>query len=818
MKNRSRWILWGILGAVAILAAVLIVVLWVPSLSRVPDDAVLVPRDVPSLQEALDRVSPGATIVIQASAGPIQGPILITVPDITLISSGGRVSIDSVGNEPALTIRADGVIVRGLDITSESIGLQIDASECTIEDLHIESVPIGIQLNHASRCVLKSVDVNAGRIGLELIDSSGVFVDDLTVVGASEYGVRLLGSRSNSLRNLNLSENAVGISIEQASTDNVIEGSDIKFSSIAGIEIRSSNDNSLLGNTLDSVRIGIMIERVTGTDIRGCEVRKPTVSGIFLQQAVQNRIVENRIDGSQGTGIQLTQSAENTLFYNDMSDCRAGGIQLISSGKNLIMGNEIDNCSIGIQITRSNDTRILRNRVSSSELCSFFVSLGSSNRLLDNVSIGGSYGMILNESGGNTLLRNTLNGANRAGFFLVRTLGENHVAENDVRACTWGLVLAASTRDRITYNRFTDNEIGVLATQLGGGTRIEGNTLAGNEIGFKQQTNLAGLESDLDAFGIVLPESTESALPILSNNVFKDNADYDIQNESTIRLLLAAGNWWGAASIRAPLNAVVSNGVSLEQSAWKGTIAVGTGSDDVRVLLGRILQLTLAEEGFRVIDLVGMGHQERVQQALLDADVDLIWWSGAAFEAQAPMEGSSSVVLPTPAREGWRIIVSARLAEGLTELTVSELADWYNETGERLRYTATTTFGDESFEAFLAAYELDESVRSFVQAEKLVEVEALLKFGAVDVVIVRSLEETLTLSGFSAIEDDLLVLGQDPISMIVQQSISTKYPEVNDILKTMGERLTSEVLHDLVSRIRLLHMEPKDVAREFLRQ
>jgi len=817
MKNRSRWILWSILGAAGVLAVVLVVMLWIAGPSRLPDDVVLVPRDVPSLQEALDRVSPGATIAIQASAGPIQGPILITVPDITLISSGGRASVNSIGGQPALTIRADGVILRGLDITSESIGLQIDASDCTIEDLHIESAPIGIRLSYASRCVLKSVDVNAGRIGLELIDSSSVFVDGLTIVGASEYGVRLLGSRNNSLRNLNISGNAVGISIEEASADNVIEASEIEFSSTIGIEIRNSNDNALIGNTLDSVRIGIMLERVTGTEIRGCEIRRPTVSGVFLQQAVQNRIVETRIDGSQGTGIQLTQSAENTLSYNDISDCRESGITLIGSGKNLLMGNEMDSCSIGIQITRSNDTRILRNRASNSKLCGFLVSLGSSNRLLDNVSIGGSYGMILTESGDNTLLRNTLNGADRAGLFLVRTLGENYVAENDVRACTWGLLLAASTRDRITCNRFTDNEIGVLSTQLGSGTRIEGNTLAGNDIGLKQLTNLAELKSDLDALGIVLPQSTESAVPILSNNVFKDNVDYDIQNESTIHLL-AAGNWWGAASIRDPINAVVSNGVSLEQSAWKGTIAIGSGSDDVRVLLGHILQLALAEEGFRVIDLVGMGHQERVQQALLDADVDLIWWSGAAFEAQTPMEGSSYVVLPTLAHEGWRIIISARLAEGLTELTASGLANWYNETGEPLRYTASTAFGDESFEAFLTAYEMGESVRSFAQVEALEEVEALLKFKAVDVAIVGSLEETLTLSGFPTIEDELRVLGQDPISMIVQQSILTKYPEVNNVLKTLGERLTSEVLHNLVSRIRLLHKEPKDVAREFLQQ
>ena len=104
MKNRSRWTLWGILGVVGVTAAVLIVVLWVVEPSGLPVGAVFVPRDVSSLQDALDGSSPGATIVIQAEAGPIQVPILITVSDITLVSSGGRAVLHGTGGAPALSI------------------------------------------------------------------------------------------------------------------------------------------------------------------------------------------------------------------------------------------------------------------------------------------------------------------------------------------------------------------------------------------------------------------------------------------------------------------------------------------------------------------------------------------------------------------------------------------------------------------------------------------------------------------------------------------------------------------------------------------
>lgn len=817
MKNRSRWVLWGSLGAAGIVAAVLSVVLWGPAPSRLPADAIFIPRDVPSLQEALDGALPGATIAIQASDIPILGPISIDVPDITLVSSGGRVRVSGMGENPAVSIRADGVTVRGFDLASESIGLQVNASDCTIEDLQVESTPTGIQINYASRCVLRSVEVRAAGTGVELIGSSSTSVENLAIDGSSDYGIRLIGSWNNSLANLALSENAVGISIEEASTDNVIEASVIESCSIAGIVIRSSNDNTLIDNALDSARIGIMLERVTGVEIRDCEVARSTESSILLQQAVQNRVLETRIEQSQGSGIELTQSAENTLSSNQIVGCREGGIHLINSGKNLIMGNEVDSSPIGIHIERSDDNRVLRNRVSNAQLCGYLMSSGTSNRLLDNASIGGSFGMVLAEADRSTLLRNLANGADRAGLCLISTGGENYVSENELRACTWGLLLAETTHDRITQNQVLGNDIGMLLIGLGSGTRIEGNTIADNEIGLKQQGDLGVLEDDLAALGIVRPQNTISSIPILTNNMFANNTDYDIQNE-TVKTLLAAGNWWGSARVRDPSDAVVSDGVSLEQSAWKGTVAVGTGSDDVRILLGRILQWTLAEEGFRVIDLVGMGPSERVQQAIIDADVDLIWWSGTDLALATPIVGSASVVVPTPALEGWSIIVSAQLANRLAEPTVSSLVELVDDTGEQFRYAATSMLAEESFQAFLEAYALAESNRSFIQAENLAEVEALLKFGAVDVVFVGSLEETLTLAGFQAIEDEHQVLESNSISMIVQQSLTAKYPEAQDILVMLADQLTSEVLHDLMRRIRALHKEPEDVAREYLQQ
>jgi len=817
MRNLSRRVIWGGVGVIALLAAILLAVLWMIGSSDLPKDAILVPRDAASLQEALALASAGATIAIQQSTGPIQGPIVISTPDLSIISTGGRVRLNAVGTDPAVSIQAAGVTLRGFDISSENVGIQVAGSDCRIEDVRVKSATVGIQLAQVTRCVLQSVETSGGQIGIELIDSANTEMANLTIAGASEYGVRLHGSRNNSLKNLSLSENAVGMSLESASVNNVIESSQIESSSIAGIQIRSSNDNTLLDTTLSSCRVGIALEAVTGTEIRECSVLASTESAVVLQQAVQNRILETQIDGSQGAGIQLTQSAENALFYNRISNCHGSGIVLVTSGRNLLMGNEVDGCSTGIQLSRSNDTRILRNTVSQASLCGLFLSQGRSNRLLDNVLTGGTFGILVSESGSNTILRNVLSDSEGAGMLLIGSAGENHVSDNDIYDNARGLILAAATRDLLTQNYVSNNEDGIVIVGLGNGVRIEGNTILENGIGLTVASNLDAVKADLAALGIELPQADENIVPILANNIFKDNESFDIQNDTLVPLP-AADNWWGAISSRDVSKAVVSDGVSLEQSAWNGVIAVGTGADDVRILLGRILQFALTEAGFRVIDLVGMGPSELVQQALADSDVDLICWSGATAGIQPLIEITPSSVVSTSAVQGWSVIVSAQLAGQLAGASVSDLAAWVSESGESLRYAATAELSEESADTFLAGYGLTETVRSLTRAEALEEVEALLKFGAVDVAIVGSLEETLTRAGFLAITDDLQLLDEEPISLIVQQAVSTNYSEISGILAVLGEQLTTDVLHDLVSRIRLLHQEPEDVARAFLQQ
>ena len=816
MNVRNRWTLWLVPAVIAILAIVGLVVLRGLWADRIPEGAVVVPRDAPTLQDALADASPGSVIVIQGAQSPLQGPIRIATDHITLTAIGERVELNGVGAEPALTIAADGVTVQGFDVTSESVGVRVQASDCRLSDLDIRETPIAIQVAAAARCELGAITISGGDLGLDIAESASIDVRSVVISGASQYGIRLKGVRAGVLEAVELDGNDVAIALEEGSTDNLIVACVVRDSTVAGIEIRGSNDNTVRETTLHGCRVGVLLDGVTGIGIERCTAEESGLSGIMLQQSIQNRVVETRIDKSGANGIQLSQSHENALLYNHIRDSAENGIYAVASGKNLILGNRIERCAIGLIADGCDDLRILRNEMISPAMCGVLVSESQSSRVFDNEFVGGRFGAVLAACEGTKVLRNTITSASTAALSSIDSRGGNQLTENLARASGWGVLIVGSAQDLWAYNTINANDVGCWLAGIGDGLRIEGNTFADNRVALGFRSDAAWLSDALSRLDLSVSTDGGTSLPLLTNNVFLGSEEADIRNEGTVTLL-AAGNWWGSDVERDPSSATTFGSVSLDVSAWKGTIAVGSGADDVSLVLGRILQQVLEGAGYRVIDLIGLGVSDRLRQALLDEDVDLIWWDGIGAEDSAPpaADGAAAVV-STRASNGWRIVVSAQLAEQLAEPTVSGLASWMQTTGGPLRFTATTSLYDEAFDAFAAAYALRDSVRSFTPAESLSEVEALLKFGAVDVAIVRSLEETLTLSGFVALSDDREVLERREISMIVKASVVDEFPEILDVLDSLGERLTERVLHDLVSRVRLLRKEPADVAKGFL--
>jgi parallel beta-helix repeat protein len=775
---------------------------------RWPDGAIFVPRDVATLQSALDGASDGATIVLQTRNEPLAGPVVVDVPNVTIASAGRQAALSADGADPALTIRADGVTVRGVTIASESIGIRVEAARCTIEDVRVEGAPIGIQLTGAQGCAVRRIEIDGGQTGIELASSGGNLFAKVAVRSASESGVKLLGSWGNTLDTVTVSDAPIGISLQRGSSENELRDCRIERAAITGVEFRGAVDNVLVRGSIRETGIGIALGGVTGISVDGCEIVDAAVAGISLEQAIQNQVTGARIDGSQDAGIRLTQSGENALSYNCIAECAGAGIRVDGSHRNLLIGNRVSTSGIGIDAERTSEARILRNTIESSDGIGIRLVGGADNRLLDNRVTGGAWGVVLSDSRENTLLRNRIEAQSTVGLAVVSGSQATRAGENELKGNLAGVLMADASRSEVLNNSIVGNDIGMWLVRSGSEVRIEGNAIDSNRIGLRQTD-----DADIGAIDTELGDGGEVAEPVLANNRFADSGELDISNE-TETPIYAGGNWWGDAAISGDTrSAVVSGSVDLEGSAWKGIVAVGTETDLPQELLGRILQHALTAAGFRVIDLIGLGGSERLREALRVEDVDFVWWGTS--ETILP-DGDAIVTTPIPASRRWTAVVPAAAVEPLAESTLSAYAAGLRESGRVLRYAATAAFDNGAAEGFEVAYGLAERVDSVQRTDGLGETETLLKFGAVDMAIVDNLEETLTSSDFVALDDDLGAFESADLLVAVRSDLLDRHPEIGAILTDLGATLTTEAIHDLVSRIRLLQHPVETAAREHL--
>jgi parallel beta-helix repeat protein len=787
--------------------------------TRIPSGAIVIPRDVPTLEEALARAESGAIILLDAERLGDVGPVSIDVEGITLGSWKGRARLRGSGIEPALSVQADGVTIRDLDISADHIGVLLTGSGGRLENVDVRDAPVGVQLSGVRGFTLEEVRISGAQIGLELVSSGGNVLRAVTVDGAAEVGVKILASLGNTLERFVVTHSPVGVSLTQGSTDNRLVDGRVATCESAGVEVRRSIDNLLIHVEVTDAHVGIIFDRVSGCVVDQCRVERTSATGILLQQSVKNRLTENVIASCAGDGMLLQQSSENTLAYNEVRGTVGAGIRMDDGGRNLVTGNDLEGGG-GIQVRGASSCRILRNEVSAGTV-GILLEGGADHQVFDNRLLASGFGVALVGATGTTVLRTEIRYATEAGLVVMNGANANSIVQNRFESSGIGLFVDGAARSEIRENEIVRNGVGISIVRPGPTLRIEGNDIQGNGVGLRQSDPSDVPDLRYDWLGVTpSTEEGDGAAPVLANNTFSGNTRWDIRNEAE-SALHAGGNWWGQAlPSRDPAGAVVLGNVLLQQSAWKGTIAIATQNGNLAILLGRILQEALIGAGYRVIDLIGMEDVRLVRDAILAKDADLMWWDAdAAGDSVAAPDGEAGVeAFGIPARRGWVAVVSASVADGLSEKTLEALALGLRASGETLRWAAPLAFGEEALAVFEGAYGFGESVSDVDWTKNLEETEALLKFGVADLAIVDSLEETVTLSGFVPLSDGRGALTSTEIAALVRSDLVGEESEARFVLTQLQSRLTGDSLHDLISRVRLLHREPDVVAREFLKR
>ncbi len=807
---RRRYLIWGSAAAALLVTGALT---WFFVAARI-SGAIVVPRDFPTIQSALEHAAPGARIIVRANGGPYQGKLVIQTPDVSIVAAGGRAVITCSGTKTGVTIGARGVTLRGFEVRSCDVGIQLKlASSVTLDDIVITEARIGIRLGESDGNVLRSISVRNGEIGIAMTSANRNMLHRIRIDAVTNVGIRLSSAWSNTIEHATVNGARIGISLEDDSEENRIASFVGNECSTSGVEILNSSSNAVTTSLLADCGVGITLNAAADNTIERNRIQNSVKQGISLYKSQQNMISLNTVSDGCKDGISLFESSDNSLVCNSVIGCSETGIMLESVRSSLLLGNKIDKNAIGIQCQKGAGNRVLRNRLSGNALAGIILSEGTANLFLDNSVAGSSYGIALIGSTRNQLLRNGVAACSADGISILNHADQNTIQDNTIEKNRTGVLVAASSQSTITDNRIRGCAVAVRLFQSGTGTKVEGNSIRDNSIGIEIASRLNEDRTILhDTATELLPGDTRFHL-VLANNTFVHNTSYDISN-LTDKTVYAAGNYWDGRS----KGGRVQGKVVLPRSSWKGTIAIGATDSLDQIIIARLLQLALIADGVKVIDLIGLGDTGMVKAALLAGDVDLALADPSGVDTKELAERGIAVSPPLAVENRLSLVVSSDIADSLPGDKISDLAAYLSSGGATLKLAVPKSIPSTLVRTLASVYGLPITGDSVVWTGDIAETETLLKLGTVNAGIVHSLEETVTLMGFRALEDERGVFHVSHTAFLAPRRVIAALPEVGAVEQQLRSLLTTDNVHSLVSKVRLLGSEPREVAQEFLLQ
>ncbi len=304
---------------------------------------------LPPLQLYVALTPPGGTL--RPEPGTYAGPVVIDKPMV--LDGGGRVTVDGGGEGTVLTIKADGVTVRGLRLIRSGsshdavdAGILIQADDATVEDNRLEEVLFGIHLSnaHDNRILNNRIRSLTNR--------------DISIRGD---GIRIWYSHGNLIRG-NRVEGVRDLVFSNAS-DNRVEENIVRDSRIS-MEFVYSPDNQVRNNRLERNVTGIAVIYSDGVQLennRIAHMRKLTGSGITVKEsydvAIEGNIVAHCAVGLLATSPLQPENVlriEGNLFtYNDVASYFYG-----EKGGHLIHGNDFVNNFVDVMGSAPPTTRL----------------------------------------------------------------------------------------------------------------------------------------------------------------------------------------------------------------------------------------------------------------------------------------------------------------------------------------------------------------------------------------------------------------------------------------------------------------------------
>ncbi|MES9957248.1 MAG: nitrous oxide reductase family maturation protein NosD [Sedimenticola sp.] len=243
---------------------------------------------LPPLQLFVEITPPGG--VLKVPPGRYAGPVVVERP-IT-IDGGGQAILDGEGEGTVLSVLADGVTVRGLQIVNSGsshdqvdAGILVAADNTLIENNRIEQTLFGIHLKKANDNIIRN----------NTISSMG------DIPSLRGEGVRMWYSEGN-----------------------LVEGNHI--STVRDLVISNSAENRFIGNTISDSRIAMEFIFSPYNLVQGNRVEDNS-TGVVVIYSDELEILDNRfahLRSISGSAVSIKGSSKAVISENLFLHCAIG--------------------------------------------------------------------------------------------------------------------------------------------------------------------------------------------------------------------------------------------------------------------------------------------------------------------------------------------------------------------------------------------------------------------------------------------------------------------------------------------------------------